>query len=330
MYPEATMSRPSYRTLAVRLCALLAILYLAAFTARAHASLTLLVGDPFGNFGTAVPNGHASIYLDRVCADGPLTLRMCHAGEPPGVVIARYRHFGTADWVASPVMEFLFAASRPGEILLSATPETLAARRELHRKAFMPSLLPDGTEKLPAYSDWWETAGMAFDRSFFGYRVATSAEQDAQFVAALNGQPNISHYSTLHRNCANFAAQVIDMYFPGTVRDDRVADFAVMSPKQVARRLTAYADTHPEARLRVFRLAQLPGTLRRSRPIRGGAEGFLKTKRYAVGLTLVQPEFILYSLIVYLGEGRWQIGRDATPQTAEYFEHPSDSVAAAN
>jgi hypothetical protein len=69
---------------------------------QARASMTVLVGEPYGSFGTLLPVGHAAIYLDRVCADSPLKLRLCLPNEPMGVVLSRYHHLGQYDWVASP------------------------------------------------------------------------------------------------------------------------------------------------------------------------------------------------------------------------------------
>ena len=83
---------------------------------RARASMTVLVGEPFGNFGTMMPVGHTAIYLDHVCADVPLKLRACRVGEPEGVVVARYHRIGNIDWIATPVLEFLYAVERPEQI----------------------------------------------------------------------------------------------------------------------------------------------------------------------------------------------------------------------
>ncbi len=57
---------------------LLAFVLLAALEARG--ALTVLVGEPFGSFGTMMPLGHTALYLDRVCADGPAQ----GADVPPG------------------------------------------------------------------------------------------------------------------------------------------------------------------------------------------------------------------------------------------------------
>jgi hypothetical protein len=90
-----------------------------------HAALTVLVGEPFGTYGTMMPVGHTAIYLDRVCADGPLHVRMCGAGEQPGVVLARYHAIGPYDWLAVPVMEFLYATARVEDVPRYATPEVV-------------------------------------------------------------------------------------------------------------------------------------------------------------------------------------------------------------
>ena len=71
-----------------------------------------------------MPVGHTAIYLDRVCADGPLRLRMCQPGEPAGVAIARYHQIGDIDWVASPIMLFLYATDNADDVLKYATSES--------------------------------------------------------------------------------------------------------------------------------------------------------------------------------------------------------------
>ncbi len=55
----------------------------------------------------------------------PLKVRMCHPGEPQGVVLARYHRIGEYDWLASPVMQFLYATDRMEDVLSFATPEAV-------------------------------------------------------------------------------------------------------------------------------------------------------------------------------------------------------------
>lgn len=295
------------------------LLLMAAPSARAN--LTVLIGEPFGSFGTMMPLGHAAIYLDRVCAAGPLKLRMCRGDEPAGVVIARYHRIGKTDWVASPVMQFLYATDRAEDVLPYATPAEVRELRQRYRRRFLPELIPDGTETNKATDEWWETAGVAYNRRLWGYQINTTVAQDERFVAAINARPNRHRYHLRKTNCANFAADVVNFYFPGVVKGgDHIADFGLMTPKQVARSVYAYGKKHPEAELKVIEIPQVPGSFRRSRPVRGAAEAGLKTKRYLATLAVIQPEIVVGLAVLYLDHGRWRIGNSAQREEPAYFE----------
>jgi hypothetical protein len=154
--------------------ALLRIALLASCLAiPADASLTVLVGEPFDTFGTLLPVGHATLYLDRVCADGPLKVRMCQPGESVGVAISRYDHIGPYDWLATPILQFLYATDRAQDTLPYATPKAVAGLREQYRHDFLNDLFPDETEHTPENSEWWESAGMAYTRRLWGYQLAS-------------------------------------------------------------------------------------------------------------------------------------------------------------
>ena len=293
----------------------------------AHASLTVLAGEPFGNFGTMMPVGHVAIYLDRVCADGPLRLRMCRPGEPAGVALARYHRIGEIDWVASPIMDFLYAVDRPEDILPYTTPESVWALRQAYRARYLEAIVPDGAEHDKATDEWWETAGVAYNRRVWGYRLDTTPEQDQQFVETMNSRANHHLYHLKKTNCANFGADMVNLYFPGAVRGgDHVADFGLMTPKQVIRSTAAYGEAHPELHLQVIEIPQVPGLLRRSRPIRGSAEAGLKTKRYLFTLIAIQPEIPIGLTILYLDHGRWQAGKGAATVSPDIFARTLDPV----
>ncbi|HTM12466.1 MAG TPA: hypothetical protein VL127_06130, partial [Bryobacteraceae bacterium] len=55
-------------------------------TSVARADLALLLEEPFGQFGGMTPTGHAAIYLSRVCAATPVSLRRCNQGELGAVI----------------------------------------------------------------------------------------------------------------------------------------------------------------------------------------------------------------------------------------------------
>ena len=287
----------------------------------AHASLTVLVGEPFGNFGTMMPTGHTSVYLDRVCADGPFKLRLCTPGEPQGVVVARYAYIGAYDWIASPVLQFFYAVDHADEVPAYVTESSVWELRQRYRRRFLAGLVPDGHERDAATGEWWETAGMAYNRRFWGYGIPTTLQQDEQFIAAMNADENLHRYALGGANCANFAAAVVNFYFPGAVpRGDRIADFGLTTPKHVARSVATWSKAHPEFELTILEVPQVPGTLRRSRPARGISEGVLKTKRYLATLLVLQPEIPLGLAFLYLDHGRWPLGRDATRQTPQMLE----------
>ena len=290
----------------------------------ARASLTVLVGEPFGKFGTMMPLGHAAIYLDRVCADGPLKVRLCEVGEPQGVVLARYYAIGKYDWLATPIMDFLYATDSAKEVPEFATPETVWAMRERYRERFLREVVPDGMQgsmdrdgsakHAHDLEEWWETAGMAYQRRLWAYEIMTTPEQDARLVATMNERENLHSYHLSGANCADFAAELLNLYYPGAVRHaDRVADYGLMTPKHVVRSLSDFAAEHAELDMHVWEIAQVPGSLQRSKRVWGGVESALKTKRYLFTLLVLQPEVPLVLEVLYLKHGRWKIGRGAQP-----------------
>ena len=97
------------------------------------------------------------------------------------------------------------------------------------------------------------------------------------------------------------------------------------TPKTLAREVDNYGRAHPEIHLQVYEVPQLPGSLRRSRPIRGAAEWLITNRLYFVVVLVIQPELMLTDWIVYEKRGKWRPGADATVATPESWQtHPSD------
>jgi hypothetical protein len=285
----------------------------------ARASMTVLIGEPYGGFGTMLPVGHAAIYLDRVCADTPLHLRMCRPDEPMGVVVSRYHHLRDLDWMASPVLEYLYAVERPDQVPRFVTKDTEAELREEFRRNYLQLVIPDGTERAKQNNEWYETAGAALDRRVWGYQIHTTIEQDERFVAEMNARVNHRRYHVITANCANFVADIVNMYYPRAVRPNRIADWGIVTPKHLARSMVSLQKKHPEVRLRVLEIPQIPGTLRRSRPTRGISEFFLKTKRYSFTLAVIQPEAVIATLILYESNGRFRLGTEAEKVEPQFW-----------
>ena len=94
----------------------------------ACASATLLLEEPYGKMGFFTATGHAAVYLSGVCADTPLVLRHCAPGET-GVVLSRYDGVGGYDWVAIPLIPYLYAVERPEDVPLFANAKMAATLR---------------------------------------------------------------------------------------------------------------------------------------------------------------------------------------------------------
>ena len=62
--------------------------------------------------------GHAAVYLSGVCAESPIVLRKCAPGEL-GAVISRYDGVHGYDWLAVPLIPYLYAVEHPRMFLFS-------------------------------------------------------------------------------------------------------------------------------------------------------------------------------------------------------------------
>ncbi len=284
----------------------------------AHARMALIVGEPFGNFGTMMPQGHTSVYFADLCVETPIKLRRCQPGEL-GAVVSRYhdlRH-PELDWLAFPLPVFLYGTGDLTKVPTSMTGTQEADLRERYWQANLTAWIAGRTNKHgdplpPAYGDWEEGIGAAFDRRLLVYSFNSTPEADATSLRWLNDRPNRRSYTLGRHNCADFVADLLRIALPREVIHRNVpADFDMTTPKTLARQVDDYGHTHPELDLRVYEVPQIPGTLRRSRPLRGAAETFVKTKRYVAAIAVLQPELLLADWLLYKTRGRWHPGLDA-------------------
>src|SRR5277367_1067633 len=94
------------------------------FASQANAAAALLLEEPYGKLGAFMAQGHAAIYLSRVCAETPLVLRRCGPGET-GVVISRYNGVAGYDWVAIPLIPYLYSVEDPASVPVQVDQETV-------------------------------------------------------------------------------------------------------------------------------------------------------------------------------------------------------------
>src|ERR1700735_2147487 len=106
----------------------LVLCLLAAAATYAHASVALLMEEPYGEFGAMNPTGHSAGYFNRVGPDSPTQLRLCHQ-EEYGVVISRYHKIDGYDWLAVPLVGYLYAVDLPDDIPLEVDKEKVTALR---------------------------------------------------------------------------------------------------------------------------------------------------------------------------------------------------------
>ena len=283
----------------------------------AYARIGLLVQEPFGTFGKMMPQGHAAIYLDNLCAETPTHLRPCRPGES-GVVLSRYHDLKTEkiDWLAYPAFTFFYGVSSPEQVPNYVTRRLEAELRESYREANMLDIIPDrigkdGNAQPPRYGDWEEGIGAAFDRKLLLYTIRTTPEQDAEILSYINADPNRRRYTLARANCADFAAGLLNIVVPGLNHRNVPADFDMTTPKTLARLLDAYGRANPSVDLKVYEIPQIAGSLPRSRPLRGAAQSLLTNRLYLVTLLAIQPEIILADWIIYEKRGKWTPGLDA-------------------
>jgi len=108
----------------------------------AHASATLLLEEPYGKLGFFTATGHAAVYLSGVCADTPLVLRHCAPGET-GIVLARYNGVARYDWIAIPLIPYLYAVERPEDVPLFANAKMVSFLRDRYRRNYLENIAPD-------------------------------------------------------------------------------------------------------------------------------------------------------------------------------------------
>src|SRR5579871_283680 len=272
------------------------------FCSLSHASATLLLEEPYGKLGFFTGTGHAAVYLSSVCAESPVVLRPCLPGET-GAVISRYDGVSGYDWVAIPLIPYLYAVERPEDVPLFADAKMTAFLRDHYRRKYLEMVAPDAANGETPGGNWYELVGSSYDRTIYGFEVATTPEQDAALIRKLNASENRSHFHTVYRNCADFAKDVLNFYYPRSLHRSVVADIGITTPKQMAKMLTKYGSRHPEVEFSRIVIAQVPGSMPRSTAVHGVVESFFKSKKYIVPSAVVSPIFAGCVAAVYVGTG---------------------------
>jgi len=285
---------------------LMAFMLLAACS-QLHADVGLLLNETFGGGVNGwTSSGHAALYFSRLCAESPLKLRLCQAGEP-GVVVSNYNRLGedqNYEWNAVPLDVYLYGVEDEADRPLLAWPAVRLALQERYRQISMPKTCTGPECRSDPDANWRDLVASTFVRDTYLFLARTTLEQDLKVMQLLNSSPNINRYNGFTNNCADFAGRILNTYFPGSARADRINDFTITSPKAIAKSFTHYGGKHAALHLRVFRFTQMPGAYKPSNDCRKGTEALFRSKRWLFPL-LLRPHELAFFTGSYLLTGRF-------------------------
>jgi hypothetical protein len=242
--------------------------------------------------------GHSAVYLSGVCMASPVELRMCGPGEN-GVVLSNYRAFGedrSYEWNAIPLNVYLYGVEDESARPLYASPTVRWLLQERYREKYMGNLCTEGCVT-NADALWRETVAATFLRDVYMFTVKSTAEQDRALIQKFNSAGNVGHYNGLTYNCADFARDVVNLYFPGAAKPDHINDFLMTSPKAIAKSFAHYGEKHPELEFHVVRFSQIPGEYTPSKDNRKGTEELFRANKWRLPLAVLRP----YELGIFAG-----------------------------
>jgi hypothetical protein len=285
------------------------------------------MAEPYGFFGFLNPTGHDAVFFVRICAETPVKLRRCTPGEL-GAVITRYQGIANYDWIATPLLPYLYSVENGSEVPTSADRKTVTGLRDQYHEAHLLGLGKDVPRGGDVKRGWSQFVGVAYDRRIYAFRFATSEVQDDAFIARMNAGANRSRFNLLYRNCADFTGEILNFYFPGTFRRSVLPDAGITTPKQITYKLVRYARKHPETQLRAFDIPTVPGYRHRSRRNQCIAESLI-TRGYVLPLAFISPYIVGGVLADYLLWGRYPITlshlQTLTPQDMDPLAFSADS-----
>jgi hypothetical protein len=229
-------------------------------------------------------------------------LRRCEPGEQ-GTVIARYQGIAGYDWVAMPLIPYLYAVENASAVPERAVPATVRRLRNRYHEDYLTGLGKDEGNLM--HGGWTQLVGVSYERRIYAFRFATTEQHDDEVIALLNEHPNRSHFNLVYNNCADFVRPILSIYFPHAFGRHFFPDAWMTTPREMSDRLSRYAKKHPEAELSIFDIPQIPGNRRPSHANKSVA-GSLMTTGYAVPIVLLNPYLAGGLFVDYLALGRYQ------------------------
>jgi hypothetical protein len=259
---------------------------LSADASRAAAQGALFLQDADGIAEVLSPVGHESVYFARICAASPTRLRRCAPGEL-GVEIGRHRGIAGYDWIAMPLIPYLYSVEDASQVPEHVNREVVQSLRLKYHDAHLTSLgnVPEGGG---VQRGWNQLVGAAYERRIWAFRFDTTEAEDDAFIAKMNAATNRSHFNIAYGNCANFTSEVLDFYFPHAFERHLVPDAGIVTPREVAYELVKYARKHPGIHLTVMEIPLVQGNHHSSRVGKSAAESMIVTG-YVVPIAILSP-----------------------------------------
>jgi hypothetical protein len=294
------------KQLLIRLPGILVLL--TALCGAMHADVGLMLNEAL-RIGASkwTGAGHSAVYLSGVCIDSPVRLRMCASGENGGVVLTNYRTFGedhSYEWNAVPLNVYMYGVEDESARPVFASQTVRWMLQERYRRKYLGTLCTGDCATDPN-ALWRETVAATFIRDIYMFQVNTTAEQDRALVKKFNAAGNVGHYNGFTYNCADFARDVVNTYFPGAAKADHINDFWITSPKAISRSFAHYAVKHPELDFHVVRFSQIPGEFPTSKDNRKGTEELFRANRWRLPLAVSLPSELVMFASSYMITGRF-------------------------
>jgi len=252
-------------------------------------------------------SGHSAVYLSRICPASPVKLRLCGPHEQ-GSIMSNYTTLGEDEpfeWNVVPLSVFVYGVEDPRNRPLFASWNIKGALESSYRETILRDYCEGQKCQTSHDAEWREMVGADSERTLYILVVSTTVEQDKALIDKFNNAPNVNHFNGMRRNCADFAKDVINTYFPHAAHRNAVNDFGMTSPKGVARSFANYAHKEPESDYHVMHFAQLPGTTKRSTECREGTEQLYRSKKLLVPMAFFAWHELPVAVGSYMLTGRF-------------------------
>src|SRR6201990_1864748 len=218
-------------------------------------------------------SGHASVYLSGVCTQNPTELRLCGPGEQ-GSILTTFPDFGAQypyEGNAVALSLYLHVSTDVEAMPLYASPALKRAQESAAAQQVLKQVCAGACAGLP-HAYWRDLINATTSRDIYVFAIHTTREQDEKFVERVNALVNRNRYRMVTDNCANFARDMVNLYFPHSVHRDVLNDLGMMGPKSAARSLPHYADRHRKFKFYLLLFFKQRGVVKRCGTARAGTE----------------------------------------------------------